>query len=117
MRLNEGIYNVTHLFEPNGTLHLHAKTHIFPGELGAVVRAIGWMSSRFHSQNVGLNVCYELEIPECTRILVDKGVQIIPEFAQCRTTGTPASENVADGESNSPSRRSLAILGLQAQHP
>jgi predicted amidohydrolase len=27
--------------------------------------------------NVGLNVCYELEIPECTKTLVDKGVQIV----------------------------------------
>jgi predicted amidohydrolase len=26
---------------------------------------------------VGLNVCYELEIPECTKTLVDKGVQIV----------------------------------------
>jgi predicted amidohydrolase len=78
MRLNEGIYNVAHLFEPNGTLHLHAKTHIFPGERE-------WRSCEGNKMDVitlplatvGLNVCYELEIPECTKTLVDKGVQIV----------------------------------------
>ena len=78
MRLNGAIYNVAHLFEPTGALHTHAKTHIFPGERE-------WRSCEGETMDVvtlpfarvGFNVCYELEIPECTNTLVEKGIEIV----------------------------------------
>jgi predicted amidohydrolase len=70
--------NVAHLFEPNGTMHTHDKTHIFPAESG-------WSTGEGDTLDVielpfakvGFNVCYEAEIPECAATLTEQGAEII----------------------------------------
>jgi predicted amidohydrolase len=84
MKKEGGRYlNVGHLYEPGGTLHMHAKTHIFPAEAdwsteeGDTIEAIDLPFAK-----VGFNICYEAEIPECAATLAEQGAEIIlcPSF-------------------------------------
>lgn len=78
-----GFYNVAYVYGPNGLVHMHDKTHIFPAESdwftreGDSVTAFDLPFAR-----VGLNVCYEAEIPECAATLTEQGAEIIlcPSF-------------------------------------
>lgn len=78
MKKDDGYLNVAHLFEPNGTIHTHDKTHIFPAESG-------WSTGEGDTlevielpfAKVGFNVCYEAEIPECAATLTEQGAEII----------------------------------------
>jgi predicted amidohydrolase len=75
--------NIGHLYEPDGTLHVHAKTHIFPAEAdwstqeGDTIEVIDLPFAK-----VGFNICYEAEIPECAATLAEQGAEIIlcPSF-------------------------------------
>ena len=70
--------NVAFLFAPDGAIHTHAKTHIFPAEAN-------WSTSEGNEMKVvnlpfakvGFNICYEAEIPECSASLTEQGVEII----------------------------------------
>jgi predicted amidohydrolase len=83
MRENGRYLNVAHLYEPDGTLHTHAKTHIFPAEAdwsteeGDTLETIDLPFAK-----VGFNICYEAEIPECASSLTEQGAEIIlcPSF-------------------------------------
>jgi predicted amidohydrolase len=75
--------NVGHLFEPDGGVRTHVKTHIFPAEAdwsteeGTEIEVIDLPFAK-----VGFNICYEAEIPECASTLTEQGVEIIlcPSF-------------------------------------
>jgi predicted amidohydrolase len=75
--------NVAHLFEPNGRVHVHAKTHIFPAESawgsgeGDALEAVDLGFAR-----VGIAICYEAEIPECASSYAERGVEVVlcPSF-------------------------------------
>lgn len=70
--------NIAHIFCPDGKIHSHAKTHIFPAEAN-------WQTSEGNTMQVfelpfakvGFNICYEAEIPECASSLAEQGVEII----------------------------------------
>jgi predicted amidohydrolase len=78
-----GYLNVAYVYGPNGLIHMHDKTHIFPAEAqwstgeGDRMEAFTLPFAR-----VGLNVCYEAEIPECAATLAEQGAEIIlcPSF-------------------------------------
>jgi len=79
MRCGEVYRNVAHLFGPQGLIHTHLKTHIFPGEME-------WSSTEEGDSievvelpfaKVGFNICSEAEIPECATSLAQQGVEII----------------------------------------
>ena len=75
--------NVAYLYGPDGLIHMHDKTHIFPAEAqwsteeGDTVKMVELPFAK-----VGFNVCYETEIPECAATLVEQGAEIIlcPSF-------------------------------------
>jgi predicted amidohydrolase len=75
--------NVGHLFEPDGGVRTHVKTHIFPAEAdwsteeGTELEVIDLPFAK-----VGFNICYEAEIPECAATLTEQGAEIIlcPSF-------------------------------------
>ena len=75
--------NVGHLYEPDGTLHTHEKTHIFPAESewstdeGDTIDVIDLPFAK-----VAFNICYEAEIPECAATAAEQGAEIIlcPSF-------------------------------------
>jgi len=80
---NGSFFNMAHLFEPGGIMHTHSKTHIFPAEAdwhtkeGDVMEAISLPFSK-----IGINICYEAEVPECASTLAEQGAEIVicPSF-------------------------------------
>ncbi|MEX3713232.1 nitrilase-related carbon-nitrogen hydrolase [Cytobacillus horneckiae] len=72
------IYNTCFIFEPDGSIHRHRKTHIFPGEAE-------WDTAEGDALEVfeigpvtfGIAICYEIEIPEINSIYQQKGADII----------------------------------------
>ncbi len=78
MKRGDRHLNVAGLFTPEGTVHEHAKTHIFPGEAawstseGDELKAIDLPFAK-----VGFAVCYEAEIPEVPSSLAEQGAEII----------------------------------------
>ena len=79
----EAYLNVSYVYGPNGLVHEHEKTHIFPAESkwftgeGTRMEAFDLPFAR-----VGINICYETEIPECAASLTEQGAEIIlcPSF-------------------------------------
>jgi len=77
------IYNTCHLFGPDGTLFEHRKTHIGAFERewntfeGNVIEVL-----ELDKAKVGIAICYEIEFPECIRMLALKGAEVIfcPSF-------------------------------------
>lgn len=77
------LLNIGHLFEPDGGVHEHVKTHIFPAESewfteeGDTVDLIELPFAK-----VAFNICYEAEIPECAATATEQGAEIIlcPSF-------------------------------------
>ena len=75
--------NVCYVYGPNGLVHEHEKTHIFPAESqwntseGTKMEAFDLPFVR-----TGINICYETEIPECSSSLVEQGAELIlcPSF-------------------------------------
>ncbi|MGW6460350.1 nitrilase-related carbon-nitrogen hydrolase [Streptomyces sp. NPDC055078] len=73
------LLNVAPLFGPDGTLlHEHAKTHLFPLEFSLGIGEGDEMAVvELPFGIVGVNICYESEIPECSASLTEQGVQIL----------------------------------------
>ena len=73
-----GYYNVAYVYGPHGLIHMHDKTHIFPAESAWFTREGDRMEAfDLPFARVGLNVCYEAEIPECAAALTEQGAEII----------------------------------------
>ncbi|RDI74204.1 putative amidohydrolase [Gaiella occulta] len=78
MEVDGRYLNIGHVYGPEGLVFEHVKTHIFPAESnwhteeGESVDAFDLPFAR-----VGLNICYEAEIPECSTTLVEQGAEII----------------------------------------
>ena len=78
-----GFFNVAYVYGTNGLIYMHDKTHIFPAESSWFTREGDTMEAfDLPFARVGLNVCYETEIPECASTLVEQGAEIIlcPSF-------------------------------------
>lgn len=81
---NGKYYDTCFMFDPNGKIYKHRKTHLFPLE------SKEWGMSEHDDLNVikmenakiGVCVCYESQIPECARTLTLQGAEIIvcPSF-------------------------------------
>lgn len=71
-------YNICYIFTPEGKIHEHKKTHIFPAERDWFTEEGNELEPfSFGEVKVGVNICYEAEIPECSRIMALKGADII----------------------------------------
>ncbi|WP_448616535.1 nitrilase-related carbon-nitrogen hydrolase [Modestobacter sp. URMC 112] len=73
------LLNVAPLYGPTGALlHEHAKTHLFPAEASLGVSEGDEMHVlELPFAVVGVNTCYEAEIPECSAALAEQGVQVV----------------------------------------
>lgn len=79
----DGVLNMTYVYGPGGLLHEHAKTHLFPPEFDWSTREGDEMAVLdLGVAIVGVNNCYENEIPECSEVLTEQGVELIlgPSF-------------------------------------
>lgn len=78
LKVGDRFENIAHLFGPDGSLFKHTKTHIFPAEAN-------WSTSEGDKMQVcqlpfarvGVNICYEAEIPECSASLTEQGAEIV----------------------------------------
>ncbi|MGD9913419.1 MAG: carbon-nitrogen hydrolase family protein [Rhizobiaceae bacterium] len=66
------------LFNPDGSIFRHSKTHIFPAEANWSTSEGDKMEAyQLPFAKVGFNICYEAEIPECSAALTEQGAEII----------------------------------------
>jgi predicted amidohydrolase/GNAT superfamily N-acetyltransferase len=75
----DGLYNVSYLCRRDGTYDSQHKLHVTPDEQsywglqgGAKLKVFNTDSGK-----IGILICYDIEFPELSRILADKGAQII----------------------------------------
>jgi predicted amidohydrolase len=72
------LLNMAHLFGPQGQLFTHAKTHLFPVEhtLG-IDEGDEMVAIDLPFARVAINICYEAEIPECSTVVAQRGVEVM----------------------------------------
>ncbi|UCG39349.1 MAG: GNAT family N-acetyltransferase [bacterium] len=73
------LYNTAHLFSPTGAVHTQEKLHITPNERnesniepGTAIRIFETSLAR-----IAIQVCYDIEFPEISRLLALSGVEIV----------------------------------------
>lgn len=75
----EGLYNVAYLFRRDGTVGTQRKLHITPIEQRLWSLDGGNRLSSFETDagTIGILICYDVEFPELTRLLAERGMQIL----------------------------------------
>ena len=78
-------YNTAHLFSPTGNVYTQDKLHITPVERNEGGIEPGTAIRVFHTPlaRIAIQVCYDIEFPEVSRLLTLAGVEII--FVPCYT--------------------------------
>ncbi|MGZ9584543.1 carbon-nitrogen hydrolase family protein [Paenibacillus marinisediminis] len=73
------LYNVAHLFYPDGSIAEQAKLHITPTEVTEWNMAAGDGVQVFHTSKgtIAMLTCYDIEFPEIVRMVRAKGADII----------------------------------------
>ncbi len=73
------LYNISYLFRRDGTLGKQYKLHITPSEKSSWGVVGGDKVEVFDTDRgkIAIQVCYDIEFPEVTRIAVEQGAQII----------------------------------------
>lgn len=76
---NGELRNVAHLFSPGGNVYTQEKLHLTPGESTYWGLQPGDGLKVFHTPigRIAILICYDIEFPELSRILVDSGVDMV----------------------------------------
>jgi len=76
---NGRLYNIAYLFKRNGEIHKQYKLHITPNERKWWGVEPGDRIEVFDTDKgkIAIQICYDIEFPEVSRIAVEKGAQII----------------------------------------
>ncbi len=76
---NDRLYNIAYLFQRNGTINKQYKLHITPNEKRWWGVDPGNSIEVFETDKgrISIQICYDIEFPEVSRIAVEKGAQII----------------------------------------
>lgn len=76
---NNRLYNVAHLFYPNGRVEEQAKLHITPTEVDEWNMSAGDSFRIFETDKgkIALLTCYDIEFPEIVRMAKAKGADVI----------------------------------------
>jgi predicted amidohydrolase/GNAT superfamily N-acetyltransferase len=71
--------NVAHLFSPMGNVYTQEKLHLTPSEATywGLTRGEGLKVFNTHLGRIAILICYDIEFPELSRMLVDSGVDLI----------------------------------------
>lgn len=79
IRRNNKLYNVAHLFYPDGRVAEQAKLHITPTEVTEWNMSAGEGVEVFETDKgtIGLLTCYDIEFPEIVRMVRAKGADVI----------------------------------------
>jgi predicted amidohydrolase/ribosomal protein S18 acetylase RimI-like enzyme len=76
---NDRLYNISYLFQRTGTINKQYKLHITPNEKRWWGVEPGDSVEVFETDKgkISIQICYDIEFPEVSRIAVEKGAQII----------------------------------------
>jgi predicted amidohydrolase len=76
---DDDLYNISYLFRRDGTLGKQYKLHVTPSERQWWGVKGGQRVEVFDTDRgkIAIQICYDIEFPELTRIAVDRGAQII----------------------------------------
>ncbi len=76
---NENLYNISYLFRRDGTLGKQYKLHITPNEKKWWGVKPGNQLEVFDTDRgkISIQICYDIEFPELSRLAVEKGAQLI----------------------------------------
>lgn len=79
IRKNNQLYNVAHLFYPDGRVAEQAKLHITPTEVNEWNMAAGDRLEIFETDKgkIAMLTCYDIEFPEIVRMAKAKGADVI----------------------------------------
>lgn len=79
LRKNNMLYNVAHLFYPDGTFKTQAKLHITPTEVHEWRMAKGEHLEVFETEKakIAILTCYDIEFPEIVRMAKAQGADIV----------------------------------------
>ena len=79
IRKNDNLYNVAHLFYPDGSVATQAKLHITPTEVNEWNMAAGDDFKIFETSKgkIALLTCYDIEFPEIVRMAKANGADVI----------------------------------------
>ncbi len=79
IRNNDKLYNVAHLFYPDGTFATQAKLHITPTEVNEWNMAAGEALYLFDTAKgrIAILTCYDIEFPEIVRMAKARGADVI----------------------------------------
>lgn len=73
------LYNMAHLFRPDGTVEEQSKLHITPTEVTEWNMAAGEGVRVFHTEKgtIAILTCYDIEFPEIVRMVRAQGADVI----------------------------------------
>jgi predicted amidohydrolase len=76
---DEDLFNISYLFRRDGTLGKQYKLHVTPSERQAWGVKPGSRLEVFDTDRgkIAIQICYDIEFPELTRIAVERGAQMI----------------------------------------
>lgn len=79
VKREDGLYNVSHLFTPSGKIYEQDKLHITPSERKYFGILPGDGINIFDTPygKIAIQICYDVEFPEVTRLLTLAGVEIL----------------------------------------
>ena len=79
IRKNDKLYNVAHLFYPDGTVATQAKLHITPTEVNEWHMAAGEDLQLFDTEKgkIAILTCYDIEFPEIVRMAKALGADVV----------------------------------------
>lgn len=79
VRTEDGIRNTAHLFTPSGDVHTQEKLHVTPGERHSWGIRPGEGLKVFDTglARIAIQVCYDIEFPEVSRLLTLAGAEVI----------------------------------------
>ena len=79
IRKNDKLYNVAHLFYPDGTVATQAKLHITPTEVHEWHMAAGESLQLFDTEKgkIAILTCYDIEFPEIVRMAKALGADVV----------------------------------------
>lgn len=76
---DDALYNIGFLCRRNGTFEQYEKIHITPNELSYWGLVGGKKLEVFDTDagKIGVQICYDIEFPELSRLMADQGVEIL----------------------------------------
>ncbi|MFV8828082.1 carbon-nitrogen hydrolase family protein [Alkalihalobacterium sp. APHAB7] len=79
IRIDDRLYNVAHLFYPDGRIEQQAKLHITPTEVNEWNMSAGDEVKVFDTNKgrIAILTCYDIEFPEVVRMVKAKGADVI----------------------------------------